>query len=326
MVRVKARAALIMAPVAVLLVLLPAAASLAQELGEEDSYSLSEDYRIELNELGDASITDTISYDPDWFSANGNLFQENPNLLSRRFRADTNLGEIENFDVRISQSKATVTVSFDAPGLAYLLDDGWHLFGYEGYRVVDEGNDRMVLEASWVLNNEFTLFEEMPLEEKVTIFLPEGARNAEWDEKAGAVRYELPETVPAGGGFLYRHKALFTAIFSLLAALGLLLFLYASTRRPGEPVPSAAAPTPGAPAPPGAPPLPGMPPPAEPPAVTPPAEAHISPPPSPPAPENPPAPPSPREKSSSPAFCTRCGYPRGGEDVLYCRRCGARYE
>ena len=325
MVRGKAWAALILAPVAVLLVFLPAAAPLAQELGEGGSYSLSEDYRIELNELGDGHVTDTISYDPDWFSTYGSLFQENPNLLTRRFRADTNLGEIEDFDVRISQSKATVTVSFNAPGLAYLLDDGWHLFGYGGYRLVDEGNDRIVLEASWVLNNEFTLFEEMPLEEKVTIVLPEGARNAEWDEKTGAVRYELPEIVPAGGGFLYRHKALFTAVFSLLAALGLLLFLFASTRRAREPVPAAAPPL-GAPAPPVMPPLPETPPPAEPPAVMPPAEAHISPPPTPPAPGKPPAPPSPREKPSSPAFCTRCGHPRGEGDALYCRRCGARYE
>lgn len=325
--RGKAMAALTLALVVVLLVLLPAAGSLAQNLGEGESYSLSEDYRIELSELGDGHITDTISYDPDWFAAYGNLFQENPKLLSRRFRADTNLGEIENFDVRISHSKSTVTVSFDAPGLAYLLDDGWHLFGYGGYQVVDEGNDRMVLEASWVLNNEFTLFEEMPLEETVTIVLPEGARNAEWDEKTGAVKYELPEIVPAGGGFLYRHKALFTVIFSLLAALGLLLFLFASTRKAREPVPAAAATPPlAAPAPPGAPPLPGTPSPPGPPVVTPPPEEHTSPFPAPPAQEKPPAPPSSQEKPPAPAFCAKCGYPRSGEDALYCRRCGARYE
>ncbi len=298
---------LLLVLLAALLVLPLAEAPLAQEIGEGEPYSLSEDYRIELNGLGDASITDTISYDPDWFSTYGYLFEENPNLLSRRFRADTNLGEIENFSVKISHSKATVTVSFDAPGLAYLLDDGWHLFGYAGYQVVDEGGERMVLKASWTLNNEFTLFEEMPLEEKVTILLPEGARNAEWDEETGAVRYDLPEITPAGGGFLYRHKSLFTIVFSLLTAIGLLLFLFASTRKTREAVPATV----------GAPPLPGTPPPAETPAFPPLQEAYVPP---------PPAPPPPPEEPSTQAFCRKCGHPRGDEKAMYCRRCGAKFE
>lgn len=307
---------------------LPLKASPAQEFGEETTYSLSENYRIELDALGDASITDTISYDPEWFSTYGYIFEENPNLLSRRFRADTNLGEIEDFSVKISHSKATVTVLFKAPGLAYLLDDGWHLFGYEGYRVVDEGDDQVVLEASWTLNNEFTLFEEMPLEEKVTILLPQGARNAQWDEKTGAVKYELPETAPAGGGLLYRHKPLFTALFSLLAALGLLLFLFVITRRTKEPVPVTGATAP----------LPGPPPPVEALPSTPPGQAHVPGPPSPPASAKEyiaPHPPSaditaPKEtpaemEAPAPSFCKKCGHPRGDQAAMYCRRCGAPF-
>jgi len=214
--------------------------ALAQEIGEESDYSMQEEYRIELSDTGDAHITDTITYDPAWFEEFGYLFEENPNLLSRRYRADSNMGEVENFDVDIDSGDATVTVTFDTPGLAYNLSDGWTVFGYADYEIVDEGDDEVVLQAAWTVTSEFSLFEPMGLEEEVIIDLPDGAQNGDYDEATGAIEYDLAYAAE-GEGVLAANQTLFTIIFAVVMALSLILLLYLFTRRGQTPVPVEAA-------------------------------------------------------------------------------------
>jgi len=223
-----------------LIVCLSAYPALAQEIGEESDYSMQEEYRIELGDTGDAHITDTITYDPAWFEEFGYLFDENPNLLSRRYRADSNVGEVENFDVDIDSGDATVTVTFDTPGLAYNLSDGWTVFGYADYELVDEGDDEVVLQAAWTVTNEFSLFEPMGLEEEVVIDLPDGAQNGDYDEATGAIEYDLAYAAE-GEGILAENQTLFTIIFAVVMALSLILLLYLFTHRGQAPVPVEAA-------------------------------------------------------------------------------------
>jgi hypothetical protein len=277
-----------------LLLLIPTAG--AQGLGEEQSFTLQEEYRIEVNDVGDAHITDTITYDAAWFDEYGYLFEENPNLLSRRYRSDSNVGEVENFDTDIDSRDATITVFFDTPGLAYNSGDKWNIYGYGNYESSSEDQDEVVLEASWVLTNEFTLFESMPLDEKVVIDLPDGTKNADFDKGTGTIEYELPY-VSKGGGVLADNKTVFTIVFALVMALSLLLFIYVFTRKTGAPVlaATAAAVTPGVEA--------GVPPVA---VAAPPGAPPVAP--------------------AGPKFCKRCGHPRSTPEERFCRNCGAPFE
>jgi|GEM_PF-1499869 len=312
------------AALTLLLFLAAAGMAAAQGAGEGEGPSLREEYRIELNEVGDARITDTIFYDPDWFQEYGYIFRENPNLLSRRFRADSRVGEVEDFDVDVDESRSTITVTFETPGLAYYLEDGWNLFGFGDYSLVKEGNDQVRLEAYWTTNSEFTLFETMDLEEEVVIDLPPGARGAEFDPSTGAVRYRLPLEEEAAGNLLYRKRGLFIPLFSVLMGLFLLLFLFAATRRTVEQAAPAAAPPPpayGASPPPGASGAGAPVPPAPPPGTTEVPGAAGE------APKAPPpvAAPEPHGagETAPRGFCSSCGHPIGPGDVRFCSKCGA---
>jgi len=285
----------------VLLMPLSVQSALAQEVGEEGDFSMSEEYRIEINDVGDAHITDTITYDPYWFEEYGYIFEENPNLLTRRYRADSNVGEVEDFDVDIDSGDATITVTFDTPGLAYNLAGGWTVFGYGGYELDSEDNDEVVLLAAWTVTNEFSLFEPMSLEEEVVIALPDGAQNTDYDEATGAIEYDLAYA-GGGGGVLADNKTLFTIIFAVIMALSLILLLYAFTRKaqaPGMETLAAGTPQAAAPVPPAA---------AQPVA----GQAQAA------ATEG--------AEATAPRFCRKCGYPRGSEEERFCRKCGAPHQ
>jgi hypothetical protein len=283
----------------VLLMPLSVHLALAQGVGEEGEYSIQEEYRIEINEVGDAHITDTITYDPAWFEEYGYIFEENPNLLSRRYRADSNAGEVENFDVDIDSGDATITASFDTPGLSYNLADGWTVFGYGNYEVASEGDDEVVLQAAWTITNEYSLFEPMSLEEEVIIDLPEGAQNAAFDEATGAIEYDLSYAAK-GAGVLAGNKTLFIIVFAMVMALSLILLLYVFTRKAQPPAAMEAVTA-------------GMPP----------ATTQI------PAASTQTQPAQPQEviaggeTAPSPKFCKKCGHPRGGPEESFCRKCGA---
>ena len=212
-----------------LLICLPLVSALGQGLGPEGDFDIREEFRVELNATGDAAITDTLFYDKEWFAEYGSIFEENPNLLTRRYRSDSNVGEVEDFDVDIDIKRATIVVSFTTPGLAYRLQDGWTLFGYGNYELKGEGEGELSLSAAWTISNEFSLFDPMDLDETVTIVLPEGAEGAEFNKSSGAITYDLP--YKAKGNALHENKLLFTIIFALLIALSLLLLLVLLMRR-----------------------------------------------------------------------------------------------
>lgn len=297
----KSLASCIVVLIAALVLLAPVSAhlALAQEIGEEGYYSITEEYRIELNEVGDARITDTITYDPDWFAEYGFLFEENPNLLTRRYRADSNVGEVENFAVDIDSGDATIIVTFETPGLAYRLSGGWTVFGYGDYEVVDEGDDEVVLRAAWTITNEYSLFETMDLAEEVVIDLPEGATGAAFDETTGAIEYDLAYAAK-GGGLLAENRTVFIIVFAIIMALSLILLLFLFTRRPQVPaaVEAAAAETPvaGGQMPSAA---------VRDEAVLPPADVAGG------------------ETGAKPRFCKKCGHPYGSPEERFCRKCGA---
>jgi hypothetical protein len=294
----------ILFPLIILALLMPFSiqAATAQGVGEEGDYSMQEEYLIEINDVGDAHITDTITYDPVWFGEYGYLFEENPNLLTRRYRADSNIGEVEDFNVDIDSGDATITVSFNTPGLVYNLEGGWTIYGYGNYTLVDESDAEVTLEASWLVTNEFSLFESMGLDEQVVIDLPEGAQDAAFDEGTGIIEYDLPYAA-VGEGVLASNKTLFTIIFALIMALSLILVLYVFTRKTEEKPAAVTAGFPGGPA-------QQVPPMAAAPVQT----QTTQPPPQAAMPE--------AAAEPTPRFCKKCGHPRGGAEERFCRKCG----
>lgn len=278
----------------------------AQGLEEEQTFTLEEETLVEINEVGDAHITDTLTYDPAWFDEYSYIFEENPNLLSRRYRSDSNVGEVENFDVDIDTSESTITVSFDTPGYAYNMGETWDIYGYGSYESYGEDEDQVELGASWILTNEFTLFESFPLEETVIIDLPQGASDTSFDKGTGTIKYKLPYMAKSQG-ILAGNKTVFTIVFALVMALSLFLFLFAITRKPA---PAVAATAPSV--------IPGpamgtTPPPSDTSAVEKAGEAEVS-----------------REVQTEipagPKFCKRCGKPRSSPESKFCKNCGAPFE
>ncbi len=292
--RKRIRAGVLTGAVALAALAATAPAALSQD---EDYYGMQEEARIEINAVGDARVTDTLTYDGRWFQEYGAVFDENPFLLSRRYREDSDVGEVENFHADIDMENSTVTLTFDAPGLVYNMGERWELYGYTYYDLADSGDGRLVLEAAWEgVNSEYTLWFDMYLDEKVVIDLPEGATGAGFDSEEGTVTYKLPYApVERGGGnVLADNKILFSAVFALIMALSLLLFIFAVTRKPKEPLEALAAM--------GEPPVPPVSIPPAPQASAPPA----------PAPG----------MQEGPLFCRKCGHPRGAPGERFCRKCG----
>jgi hypothetical protein len=181
---------------------------------------LKEKFTVELNEVGDAHYTDVLVYDDNWFAKNSKYFEEYPFLLSRRYRSEGNIREVDNFDVQVDKKKSTVTITFDTPGAAYNMGDYWILFGYP---TEPEEGEEMVFESEGTLSNEFTLWDTMDITTRTTVKLPPGATNSRYDTSKKAVVYELPYPAAPKESALVKNRALFIALFGLLILISLIL-------------------------------------------------------------------------------------------------------
>jgi hypothetical protein len=311
------RSALACVLASALLIVLALPAVMAQGVESTADFTIEEDYTVELTSTGDAHITDVLTYDDTWFSDYGSIFEEYPNLLSRRYRDNTDVGEIENFDAKVNQKKSTITITFDTPGYAYDMGVNWAMYGF-GYEPSKTKSGEMVFEGQGSMNNEFTLFEEIPFNVTTTIKFPEGASNPKYVASDSSVTYELPYKAAKLGNFLQNNKGVWIPIFIVLMLLSLILLLYVvlNSRR------SAVA-TSGMGAGPGA----GMP---LPPPVAPMQPAPVAP--LPPAASAPPVAAAPSaeapaaEQPVKQRFCKHCGSALKEADKSFCSSCGKPLE
>ncbi len=257
--------------------------SLAQGVDYDSDFTIEESYTIELTPTGDAHIIDELSYDDYYFEDYSSVFDEYPNLLSRRYRGDTDVGEIENFDVKVNDKKSTVTITFDSPGFAYNMGTNWAVYGFS-YEPSKTRDTEMVFEGEGSMNNEFTLFEDIPFTITTTVKFPEGATDPKYDTKDTAVTYVLPYEESGNGNFLQNNKSIFVPIFIVLILLSLLLLLYVILNSRRVDVADTA-------------PLPFSP--------------------SPPASEEPPA-----KQAAVRRFCKNCGKVLSEGDRAFCSNCG----
>lgn len=302
---------------------------LAQGLSDQSASSITENKTIEITSTGDAHVTDVLTYDQDWFDQYGSIFKEYPNLLSRRYRNETGVGEIENFDAKVNTNKDTVTITFDRPGFAYNFEANWQVGG-EGFEPSKTRDTEVVFEGTGTYENEVSLFQSIPVELKTTIKLPAGATDAKYDSNKGYITYVLPYNEAKAGSFLQNNKSVWLPIFIVLMLLSLMLLLYVilNSRR-------ATVATTGIVAGPGV----GM---TPPPPVTPISTTYV--PPAAPAASTPPAPPvTPMAASPAPPvtpvaaapaveqpkmkrFCKHCGNALKESDKKFCSSCGKPLE
>jgi hypothetical protein len=187
---------------------------------EASSTLLDEEYKIELNNVGEAHITDTLTYDKAWFNSYGYVFEKYPFLLSRRYRDENDVRELQNFTSDVDKANYTITLSFDMPGDAYNKGDSWVLYGYPD-KPKFENQGQFVFESEGTLNSEFTLWSDMHINTTTTIVPPQGAANAHYDQAQKAVVYELPYLATTSSNPLAANRALFIVLFVLLMIIGL---------------------------------------------------------------------------------------------------------
>ncbi len=286
---------------------------------ESTSTILDEEFTIELNNVGDAHVTDTFKYDRAWFNSYGYVFEDYPFLLSRRYKDESGLRELTDFSANVDRANYTITVTFDVPGEAYNEGNYWRVLGYP-YKPKFENEGQFIFENEWTQNNEFTLWSDMQINYTGYFLAPPGATNLRWNEAKKQLEYDLPYTTVASSNPLASNRALFIALFAILMIASLAGAILFMTRKAIVPA-AAGAPFTGMPAasenvtPPAMPMTPGAPP--SPPTIEP-AEAEVTQPPTPAASE--PAPETPAEKGSN--FCKFCGGQLKHAGAKFCSSCG----
>lgn len=280
------------AVVLLLLFALPQA-SLAQEAAEP---TITEEYTVTVNQVGDARVVDTITYTDEDFEYVKNVEGDNRGFLTRRYKTDDNIGELVDFDVKLDDAENSVVITYDKPGFAYFTEGEWVIFGLPDETAKKQGGSYTFEEQSTV-NSEFTLFTDQEILTTTTIELPSAASGHKHDPDTGAIRYSMP-AARSMMGFWSDNRTVLSLLFGFCTALfaGLLLFvLTRTTLTPASAAPvTAPAAVPGAPVPPV-------------PRATPPAADPVPP----PVPGYLPA-----------GFCGKCGRPLT-EGKKYCPHCGA---
>lgn len=292
---------------------------------EAASTILDEEFKIELDNVGAAHITDVLKYDRAWFNSYAFVFEKYPFLLSRRYSSENNLRELDNFTSNVDQANYTITLTFDMPGDAYNKGDSWVLYGYPD-KPKFENQGQLIFESEGTLNSEFTLWSDMHINNTTIVVPPPGAANTHYDQAKKAVVYELPYTpVASSSNVLGNNQALFIALFAILMLISLgAMILFLTTGRGMAPVAAMGAPFPAA----GVSPVPGM-------APTPPQAPTVAAVPvdmTQPTATGPPAPPPPAAVSRPPEagakaeegtqFCKFCGSKLKHAGANFCSECG----
>ncbi len=296
---------------------------------EGASTVLDEERTIELNNVGDAHVTDVLKYDKTWFNSYEYIFEKYPFLLTRQSQTENNLREKENFESNIDKANYSISLTYDEPGYAYNMGDSWVLYDFPDKPKFDNGG-QFVYEGEGTEVSAFTLWDTMHINYTTIVKPPAGATNAGFDQSQKVLAYQFPYV--AGGASsnpLANNKALVIALFVILMVVSLGAALFFLTRKAG--IVLAAA---GAPFAPGVPIMPeGM---APPPITTPMTAPPTAPTVAPAAMETTPAmaPEAPTEEPSAPEevaateeepgskFCKFCGNNLKHIGAKFCSECG----
>ena len=256
---------------------------LSRILGE-DKPTITEEYKVTVDNVGDGHIVDTITYSKTDFNAVKKDASKNKYFLTRRFTTEDNRGEVVHFKTDINSSRHAVVITYVKPGYAYYEDSGFVIYGVDT-KPKKKADGTFTYEERSTVNSEFTLFTDQVFLTKSAIQLPQSAKNARYESSDKSIRYEMP---PASAqlGFLSDNKITMSVVLGICTLLFLGLLGFVLTRKPVEQTAVAfAPPVQVAPS-------------SVPPAATPPAPA--------------------REKTG---FCRNCGHPLA-PGKAFCINCG----
>jgi hypothetical protein len=247
-----ARGAVFAATIVLAVLVLFAGEALAAENVTVTTYEVQETLSMTIDAVGDAHYTDVLNYDPSFFKTASIDLDRYPMLLSRRYERQAAVREIQDFHATLDRENATVTLTFDKPGLAYNMGDYWMVpFFTEGPEFELDG--AKVFEQESTVSNEFTLWQDADFKTTTRLALPAAATNVRWDEAKGAMLYDLAYVPPAPpGNALQRNRTASVIVFALLivASLGAAALLYRSARStPNLAAATAVTPSHGAPSP-----------------------------------------------------------------------------
>lgn len=196
---------------------------------QDEEPTIEEEYAVELNNVGDGRIVDTIRYSKEDYKVIKETADENKGFLTRRYSAVDFTGEIVDFKTKFDDENESVVISYNMPGYAYNSEGVWTIYGFP--EEPDKSDDLIytTTETS-TINSEFTLFTDQLIETTSTIKLPEDAKDIEYDSNEQALKYE---TVPADEmlGFWRENRTLLLVIFGILLALSLGLLVFVITRK-----------------------------------------------------------------------------------------------
>jgi hypothetical protein len=215
---------------------------------EGASTVLDEERTIELNNVGDAHVTDVLKYDKTWFNSYEYIFEKYPFLLTRQSQTENNLREKENFESNIDKTNYSITLTYDEPGYAYNMGDSWVLLDFPEKPKFDKGG-QFVYEGEGTEVSAFTLWDTMHINYTTIVEPPAGATNAGYDQSQKGLAYQLPYVAAgASSNPLANNKALFIALFVILMIVSLGGAVFFLTRKAGVAPAVAGSPfTPGAP-------------------------------------------------------------------------------
>jgi hypothetical protein len=231
----------IVIPLTVCAVLLTAGRSPSRENSQASNPSITEEYAVTINDVGDAHIEDRIKYGKQDYADMKKVIHDNPTFLTRLYTTERDIAEVLNFDTKMNDANRQVIITFDTPGYAYNMKDNWVIYGIANKpKKLSGGN--VTTEEQVNINNEFSLFTDKTLKTKTVYELPRKAKNARYNKDEKQIEYVMPEA-KASLGFWSENRTLLSITFGILALLfaGLLAFII--TRKTLEmPVASQAAP------------------------------------------------------------------------------------
>jgi hypothetical protein len=191
-----------------------------------DKPTVTETYKVTINDVGDGHIVDTIKYSKDDYATIKKVQNKKRGFLTRRYTSEDTTGEVVGFNTDMDDATHSVIITYDKPGMAYNEKGEWILYGYSTKPKEDSGLTYTFEETS-TINSEFTLFTDQVFKTTSEVTLPASATGANYVAADKALKYQMP---PARTlyGFWAEQKAALSVTFGLLTLVfaGLLVFVW----------------------------------------------------------------------------------------------------
>lgn len=223
--------------IAALALLLISAACFAQE---DEKPTVTETYRVTINDVGDGHIVDTIKYSKDDYALIKKVENEKRGFLTRRFTDEDDTGELVDFNTDMDDKTNSVVITYDKPGMAYNTKGEFVFYGGFSTKPKTNSGNKYTFEETSTVNSEFTLFSDQVFKTTTEVTLPGAATGITFDDEDKALKYQMP---PARTlyGFWSEQKVTVSIVFGLLTLMFAGMLGFVLTRKTAEDTPGGGA-------------------------------------------------------------------------------------